>query len=198
LRGLAPPTIRQPGLTRVVRQCQGPTGPRQLAKHTTQGRGRPAPHINPPMPMGITEPLKFPRTARLRIHNMKLLRRDPSERIKAAMEPGGQQRQAHTAMLRWARPRAAPSTPRKTGMSTKTAEADGSKPREPQGPDPVIRAPRGKAIPLPPEVGERRGRAVEDPLPTAGMGGNRDRKALEVRIAAVEEEVGAADADKWP
>ena len=84
-------------------------------------------------------------------------------------------------------------------MSTKTAEADGSKPRGPQGPDPVIRAPQGKAIPLLPEVGERRGRAVEDPrLPSAGMGGNRDRKALEVRIAAVEEEVGAADADKSP
>jgi hypothetical protein len=75
-------------------------------------------------------------------------------------------------------------------MFTKTPVAAGSKRKEPQGPAQVIQALR-KAIPPPQEVGENRGRAAEDPhLHLAAMGGSRGQKVLEVRIAAVEEEVG--------
>ena len=85
-------------------------------------------------------------------------------------------------------------------MSTKTLAVAGSKRREPKDPDRVIRELR-KATPLPQKVGESRAGAAKRRLPLAGTGGNRGRKVLEVRRAAVEEEVGvgaAADAGKNP
>ena len=75
-------------------------------------------------------------------------------------------------------------------MFTKTPVAAGSKRKELQGPAQAIQALR-KAIPPPQEVGESKEKAVEDPhLHLAAMGGSRGQKVLEVRIAAVEEEVG--------
>ena len=92
-------------------------------------------------------------------------------------------------------PQVAPSTLRKTGTSTRTPGADGSKHRELKGPDQALR----KAIPLPQEVGESKEEAVEDlRLPLVEMGGNRGRKVLAVLRAVEAEEAGAATGDgKW-
>ena len=192
---LAMPTTHPPGLTRAVPRCQRRTGAQPRGKHTTQGRERTAPRINPPTPLGVTEARRSQGTARPLIHSTKLLPRALWERIKARQEPRVQPPQAHMVVLRWARPPVAPSTRSRTGMSTRTPVADGSKRREPRSPARVIR----EAIPLPQEVGESRGGAAKPRLPSAGMGGNPGRRVLEVLGVVVEEEVGAeaaADADK--
>jgi hypothetical protein len=70
-----------------------------------------------------TETRKSQRAARQRTRNMKLLPRDPWERIKAAREPRVQPRRAYTAMLRWAKAPMARSTQNKTATSTRTPAA---------------------------------------------------------------------------
>src|SRR5215472_1912434 len=82
LRGLAPPTIRQPGLTRVVRRCQGPTGTRQLAKHTTQGRERMQPRVKPRTPLAATGVRLIPRMAKRPTLSTKAQRMVPRDQSR--------------------------------------------------------------------------------------------------------------------
>lgn len=188
--------------TRAGDRCLHLTGAQLPAKHITHEPEHLGPRISPRMPMGITETRKSQRTARLHIRSTKLLHRELQDPFKVQREPRARPRRALTATLRWAKPQAALSTPSQMAIPTRTPVADGSKRKEPQSPAPVIRALR-KAIPLPQEVGGSRGRAAKDPLlPLAEVDGNPGRKVLEVRRAAVEEEVGAAvaaaDAGKNP
>ena len=104
-------------------------------------------------------------------------------------------RRVQTEVLRWAKAQMGLNMQAPTGMSTRTLVADGSKRREPQSLALVIQV-LLEAVLRRQEVGEKR---AEDPRPPlAEMGGNPGRKALEVRIAAVEEEAGVeGGADKY-
>ena len=105
-----------------------------------------------------------------------------------------QPRRAHTAMLRWAKAPMARSTQNKTATSTRTPAADGSKRRERQSlaPARAIQALR-RAVPLPQKDGGDKKKRAVDPrlLAEVQTAGNPRRRVLEVRRAAVEEEVGA-------
>lgn len=178
-------TTRLLALTRVVHRLQVPTEERQLVKRTTHTPEPLQPRVKPLTPTEAMEAQPFQRTARPRTRSIRLprkvLRAECRLRRAAELLP----RRAQTAALPRAEQQAATSMRQQTGMSTRTPEAAGIRPRGPLTRDPLQRTQELTLLP-PAAMEHRKGAAGHRRLAEAEaeMVGNPDRLALVVRRAA--------------
>src|SRR5208337_949398 len=163
--------------------------PRKSVKRTTQTPGRMLRRIKHPTPMGATEARSSQRTATPHTPSIKPPRKGQWARYRLRRVAKVPPRRARTAiMLLRDKPQLEPSMRQQTAMSTRTRGAVGIKPRARAITPQATRGPT--LLPLAAMEGRRR---AADHRPLAEAGGNRGRRVLVVRQAAVGEVAGEAN-----
>src|SRR5260370_25147626 len=189
---------------RAARRPRLVTGSRKLVRRTTR---TPEPRLRPiklPTRMEATEARSTPRTATQRTPSIKRRRQAPWDRYKLPQVAKVLPHRAHTAIAAlWDKLQMATSMRRRTGMSTRTPGAVGTKPRELPNPPQATQAhrattnrppaTRGPTLLLLEVMGGRKRAAGHRPSEEAAVavGGNPGRRVLVVRQAEAAAAAGA-------